>query len=556
MALPVARVRRPPLDTAGPGWFHRAPMQPPVLTGRTRLVLNALLAGLVLRVLRLDDLSLWADEGVTWWNATAGGWKDAFFAESNHPPVWWWVTRASLASWPGDEAALRLPAVACGVLALVLTWRLFVRLTDGARTPGRGGFVGGDGSTAVWVTVLAAVNPFWIEYAQEARMYAALLAEALGLSLLYLRWLDRGGRGTLVAYGVLASVALHTNYFALWPIAGHLAHALFVAREARRRGDPFRVRPLFVTQIAAGLTFVPWFLYMLQAYRGISPGAYEPVGRLAHALWRMGVGPALVALDAPRVRAGPAAVFAEEPVLVVLTALAWIVPIVLGLRTLRRRDRGAFAFTVASVAVPVALVMLACVRWPLVHEKYLIFVAPFLLYLAVVGARSAPGLLRPVLVGGLVLLHVAGLAAYHFGGSRLAAPLVGDHVYGKEQWREAHAFVARERGPQDVVALHAPFTHMTWAFYDRGQPVPAVILPPLALPCDRALTADEVAAELPGLADAPGAFLVLSHPATDDPDHYRDVFLEAVAKAWGGFRVETHELPRQWGIRVVHVVRP
>ena len=69
-----------------------------------------------------------------------------------------------------------------------------VRLTDGARTPTRGGFVGGDGSTAVWVTVLAVVNPFWIEYAQEARMYTALLVEALGLSLLYLRWLDRGGR--------------------------------------------------------------------------------------------------------------------------------------------------------------------------------------------------------------------------------------------------------------------------------------------------------------------------------------------------------------------------
>lgn len=531
-------------------------MQPPALTGRTRVVLNALMAGLVLRVLGLDVLSLWVDEGVTWANATDGSWKDTFFAESNHPPVWWLVTRASLALWPGDESALRMPAVACGVLALVLTWRLMVRLTDGARTPTRGGFVGGDGSTAVWVTVLAVVNPFWIEYAQEARMYTALLAEALGLSLLYLRWLDRGGRWTLVAYGVLASVALHTNYFALWPLAGHLAHALWVARDARRRGDPFRVRPLLVAQVAAGLSFVPWFLYMLQAYRGISPGSYEPVSRLAHALWRMGTGPALVALDAPRVRAGPAAVFAEEPLMVVGTALLWVVPIALGLRTLARRDRGGFAFVVASVAVPIALVLLACVRWPLVHEKYLIFVAPFLLWLAVVGARSAPGLLRPVLLGGLVALHAAGLLAYHFGDTPLAAPLVGEHRYGKEQWREAHAFVARERGPQDVVVLHSPFTRMTWAFYDRTEAVPATPLPPLALPCDRALSAEEVAAALPGLAGATGAFLVLSHPATDDPDHYRDVFLQAVAQAWGGFKVETLELPRQWGIRIVHARRP
>ena len=28
------------------------------------------------------------------------------------------------------------------------------------------------------------------------------------------------------------------------------------------------------------------------------------------------------------------------------------------------------------------------------------------------------------------------------------------------------------------------------------------------------------------------------------------------AQAWGGFTVETLELPRQWGIRIVHVRRP
>jgi hypothetical protein len=531
-------------------------MKPPTITGRTRIVVNVCTVALVLRLLRLDDLSLWVDEGVTWWNATQGGWKDTLFAESNHPPVWWLVTRATYPSSGGSEWALRLPAALCGFLAVVLTWRLFVRLTDGARTPSRGGFVGGDGTTAVWVTALAAVNPFWLEYAQEARMYAALLAESLGLSLLYLRWLDRRGRGTLVAYAVLASVALHTNYFALWPVAGHLAHALWVARDARRRGDAFPVRPLVVAQLAAGLSFVPWFLYMIAAYRGISPGAYEPFGRLAHALWRMGTGPALVALDAPRVRGGPALVFQEQPVLVVATALAWAVPIAFGVRALRR-DRGAFAFTMASVLVPIGLVMAACVRWPLVHEKYLIFVAPFLLYLAVVVARSAPRLLRPVLLGGLVALHVVGAFAYHFGAWPIAQPLIGGHVYGKEQWREAHDYVLRERGVDDVVLLHAPFTRTAWAFYDTQQrEVPASPIPPIELPCDRALSADELLAAAPGLSKAKRAFLVLSHPATDAPDHYRDVFLEAVAKAWGGFQVETHELPRQWGIRVVHAVRP
>ena len=53
--------------------------------------------------------------------------------------------------------------------------------------------------------------------------------------------------------------------------------------------------------------------------------------------------------------------------------------------------------------------------------------------------------------------------------------LTGDHPYGKEQWREAHAFVASEMEKGDVVLVHAPFLHMTWDFYDEkgkapGQP--------------------------------------------------------------------------------------
>ena len=83
--VPSPRTRMPPS------------FQPPQITPRVRVLIIVLSAAVVLRLLRLDDLSLWADEGVTWWNATHGSWKDAVFAESNHPPVWWLVTRA----WAG-----------------------------------------------------------------------------------------------------------------------------------------------------------------------------------------------------------------------------------------------------------------------------------------------------------------------------------------------------------------------------------------------------------------------------------------------------------------------
>jgi mannosyltransferase len=533
------------------------PLTPPFpFTGRTRLLVNVLLATVVLRLLNLAEHSFWLDEGVTWWNATRSSWRETIYAEVNHPPGWWIVTRAWITAFPGGETALRMPAALLGVLSVPLMWLLARRLSDPAHVPSRGGFTGSDPAVALWVTGLAAANPFWIQYAQEARMYAALLAASLGLSVLYLRWLDLGGRRTLVFYGVLAAAALYTHYFAAWPLAAHAAHALWLWRRTRGTPRPFDARPLWIAQAAAWVLFLPWFVHLLQSSPGVAPLAHDPFVRLGHGLWRMGVGPALLVLDAARSAADPMEVVRDEWLLIALTALAWFVPMGFGVRSLWR-DVGGRAFVLLSLLVPVGLVLLAAVRWNLVEDRYLIFLAPFLLYLAVLGARTAPRPLRPVLLGGLLLLHAAGLFAYHLGDTPLGARLTAGHPYGKEQWREAHALVASGAKPGDVVLLHARFTRAVWAFYAKGDAVPATPVPPAGVPLDAALTAEEMLERVPALATAGQVFLVLSHESTADPSHYRDAVAEALLKAWNGLKVEGPEtFPRQWGIRVFRFARP
>ena len=534
-------------------------MRPPTITLGGRILLNTMTAALVLRLLRLDDLSLWVDEGVTWWNATHGTANDALVAEANHPPLWWLVTRAWLAAFGTSEFSMRLPAALCGVISVFLAFLLGRRLFDPARVPARGGFRGGDPAGALWVAGFAAGNAFWIEYSQEARMYSALLAESLGLSLLYLSWLDTGRRRALVGYAVLAALALHTHYFAIWPIAAHTVHALLVARSSRGDANPVRVRPLLVAQGVAGLLFLPWFLYLVRNYRGISTDSNGPLGLLGHALWRMGTGPGLVALDRPRVDAGAQAVFAEEAPIIVASAVFWLLPIALGVRALWK-DRGTGAFVATSVLVPVGLVLLAAAfGFQLVHEKYLIFLAPFLLVLAVAGCLAATGVWKHLLFGGLVTLHIAGLAAYHAGDADAVRRLLtGDHVYGKEQWREAHAWVAGQVEKGDVVLLHAPFTHTVWEFYDARKPglVRAQPIPPLELSSDRALTRDELLARIPALKTAKHAYLVMSHESADERDYYRGVLFEMFSEDGGSFPLNPEVFPRQWGIRVFQFARP
>ena len=73
-----------------------------------RAVINVLLAAVTLRWIGLEAQSLWLDEGITWSWATAPTWRDTVLAEANHPPVWWIVTRLSVALLGASEEALRI----------------------------------------------------------------------------------------------------------------------------------------------------------------------------------------------------------------------------------------------------------------------------------------------------------------------------------------------------------------------------------------------------------------------------------------------------------------
>ncbi len=80
--------------------------------------------------------------------------------EDVHPPLYYWLLKISLWVLPGTEFGIRVLSVLCsvGTLAVMI---IFVRRHWGQRA-------------ACYVGLLAALSPFDIYYAQEARMYALL----------------------------------------------------------------------------------------------------------------------------------------------------------------------------------------------------------------------------------------------------------------------------------------------------------------------------------------------------------------------------------------------
>ena len=567
------------MDPATGGWFH-SPMPLP------RLLVHALVAATLLRCVALGAHSFWLDEGATWSWVHLPTWKDTLFAEANHPPVWWLISRAWAWLFGDGTADLRWPAAIVGVFTVWLAWCLARRLLVTGWQPRRGGFapdpedVPAPRTTALLFAGLVAVSPYLTEYAQEARMYSLLVAESLGLTLLYLRWLDDGRRRWLVAYALLAALALHTQYFALWPVLAHPAHALWLAWRARATKTPFRARPIVLATIVAGLLFVPWFLYLATHYKSISTGEpHDPFTRLGYVLWRIGVGPGLVVIDRARQQAGPAAVFQDEAPWIALTMLLWVPCLVFGIRALLRRA-GAASLVLANLLVPIGCALAAhAAGFHLVHERYLVFLGPWVLLVALLGVREAGARWRPALAGALILLLVAGNVAYHGAPLALAAQgssgtIDGDvvpavfgtspddaltvlhhgHPYGKEPWREAVRYAARYTDPAegDLVLLYPWYTRLAWEPYARGR-LPLVEMAGGSDPATWRAALDKHAG---AIATSRRIVLVLAHEETQDPDEAFRFVRSELARRWSigpgvRFRVAGPVwFDRSWGVRL------
>lgn len=166
--------------------------------------------GALARVYHVAHGDAWHDECFTGLVSAlpAGRWIGAMLGDV-HPPGWYLVSRASVALLGANDLALRLPAMLASLAALVLFWRVLSQL-DLAPGP------------QLAALTLMALSPMQIYYAQEGRMYGALVLAAVlvagGLALLDFRW---------VVAGCLLAVYLHNLGWLLF-LAGLVGYAVKV----------------------------------------------------------------------------------------------------------------------------------------------------------------------------------------------------------------------------------------------------------------------------------------------------------------------------------------
>lgn len=161
----------------------------------------------VIRVVVLDNQSLWADEALTAYETRLS------FSSMLHvvrtvevtPPlyfvlVWGWAKLLG----SGPEVLRALSAIA-GVALVPIAYAATRELVSR-----RAGLV---------AAALIAVNPFAIWYSQEARAYMLLALLSGAAFLAFARSLRAPTRGNLAAWAVLCSLAIATHFFAGFAIA-------------------------------------------------------------------------------------------------------------------------------------------------------------------------------------------------------------------------------------------------------------------------------------------------------------------------------------------------
>lgn len=462
--------------------------------GAGYLVLVTALAAL-LRLWRLDGMSLWIDEVMTWNLVTPdhglsfGEIMRLAYQGPLYPAVLWPLVR-----WHEADVVLRLPAALAGIAVVPLFGAFVARLWD--RMAGR------------LAALLMALSPFAIWYAQEGRGYSFVILFAVLAGLVMQAAVRRGatlGRMLLLALLVAAGITSNNSFLILLVAFGL---TVLVAARPRQAGQWLR----WGIGLGGGVALAsPWLLAAAgiwelgrvvpgvdtgEALRGDTTFSLWALPFSGHAFfYGFTLGPSLTELHAP----DRLAMVREHAPLVAAGGLVAAAALLFGARRLGRSR----AWLLLWIAVPIVVVVLLAARnvKPF-NVRYLATAFPWVLAIAAAGIAGLPARGRGLLAGALCVLSLVSLGAYFH-----------DARHAKEDVRGAVAAITAMPGSDRPLLVPAvgPVVRHYW----RGTS-PVIGLYGEPRPTDPAAADAIVARRLAGLDEA---WIVWARTWDVDPRH-------------------------------------
>jgi uncharacterized membrane protein len=426
-------------------------------------VLAALAAGIVLRLVHLGAAPLWFDEVMTaeW---VAKPWREmlATCLADNHPPLYFAIVKI-VRDVLGDATwVLRLPSAILGLATVPLAAAAAETLAADRRA-GR------------WAAWFAALSPFLVHHAQEARMYA-LVGTLAATNLLALARFTTGRTSRLGALFALSAIGLAaTHYYTVFYLGG----AVLAAIAAR----PRELRAWFPAAAVASVASTTALLAAALLARHQAGGSYE-LGWFAMpgAVWSLVSGYALLPDTFALHAEGSRAALRYLPIALAATP-ALLACAVLALRTIDWRVR-------LTLVLPIATALLApfVIRLVLgvaVNPRYFQSTVPAVLVLLAVGAAARGAWPRLATGAGIAVgcLLAAGTALH-----------VADPGHGREDISAAATWLDAHVPPDQPLLVTSREMAYLARFHWMRRPIVDYPTPPTVADPD---SADDIAEHLP-----------------------------------------------------------
>ena len=233
-------------------------------------ILVPIFAGLLLFLFAILNLnsSIWFDESYSAylvredfseiWDMTA---------QDVHPPFYYFALKMWSSIFGTSLTAMRFMSVFFGLIAIIFIFHLLKRWF-GIKVASAG-------------TVLAAISPMFIRYAQEMRMYTMVLAIVfaatyfLSLALDYAK--EKKGRKYWVIYALLVCAGMWTHYFTAFVWIAHVV-AILVHFGGLRKifRDKKLFRTLCLVYIFSIVLYLPWISSFFNQIRLVQRGFWIP----------------------------------------------------------------------------------------------------------------------------------------------------------------------------------------------------------------------------------------------------------------------------------------
>lgn len=460
--------------------------------------LAALLLGMGLRFYRLEAQSLWYDEGTSA-RLSEGPLRHILesVAQDIHPPLYYVLLHGWTALAGRSEFSLRAFSALTGVLLIAavgnLTARLFGREAGGI------------------ATLLTAVHPLAIYYAQEVRMYTLLGLWAALHSIFWLAWRRRPRPGRALGLLLTGAAGWYTHY--VFP-AIPAAHFLSMLIDKGHGGSRQLIRWLGL-QAWIGLAVLPWAPVALTQLRQWPAPASVPLSEALRAILRaLSAGITLP----PEIPSGVLAL----PLIGVSLGIIWGI-VAPPLRSLSTPNPGGSWIALMLVASPIGLV-LGRGAYREANLKFFIAALPAFLALWAAGLEMLGWFLRKR--GGLWgerlgLAFALGLMLAPIGISMRA--LYFDPRFSRDDYRGLARMLSTVIRPGDGILLYAPGQVDVFTYYWPEAPL-------LPAPLRRPPPPEEIQETLaPALRGRDRLFVLWYGEREADPEGRVEAWLDAHA---------------------------